>query len=277
MNLRGRWSCPACLRHYQRALRPHDSSTASLRKDTGHILPPSCRPLHTTRPALEQSGSHRPRRQAVPVGDFYTDLLSSPLPRDSHSHTETSDEDALPTFVRSGDQTKEERAKKLFGTIHGSGYRRRVSDKPDATWRTVNGVPIPPRPDEPDNCCMSGCVHCVWDDYRDEVEEWALRLRKAQAKSPTSVKPKMELARPEVSEASGSMDADGGGRESLWDTPSTSTSAANAAVAPIDEEVLFQTIPVGIREFMATEKRIRDRQRARKEKKKARQEDEAFI
>jgi hypothetical protein len=148
----------------------------------------------------------------------------------------------------------------LFGSIEGSGYEKHTFDKPDATWRTINGVPVPPRPAEPDNCCMSGCVHCVWDDYRDDVEEWAARVAEAQARAPKKRArgtPKLEMPRPEVVHASGSMDDDGGGSEGLWTAPSS-------AGDPDDE--LFQGIPVGIREFMATEKRIRDRKRAKKEK-----------
>lgn len=175
------------------------------------------------------------------------------MPTDSAA---TSD---LPTFVQSGDETKEQRAAKLFGNIHGSGYERKAPNTPDSTWRTINGVPIPPRPAEPDNCCMSGCMHCVWDDYRDDIEDWASRLKEAQAKGAdhgrTST-PKVDLHRPEVATASASMDDDGGGSESLWDTPSSTADAAGE---------LFAGIPVGIREFMATEKRLRERKRIRKE------------
>lgn len=38
------------------------------------------------------------------------------------------------------------------------------------------------RPQEPDNCCMSGCVNCVWDVYREEVEEWASRKKEREMK-----------------------------------------------------------------------------------------------
>jgi len=109
---------------------------------------------------------------------------------------------------------------------------------------------------------MSGCVHCVWDDYRDDVEAWAKRLNDAQAKKPTKNltgdAAKIDIPRPELSEASGSMDDDGGGSEALWATPSPSTET--------NSDDLFQSIPVGIREFMATEKRLRDRKKSRKEK-----------
>ena len=192
--------------------------------------------------------------QAQPLGDFYTDLLATPIPQ---RHKESS---LLPTFAQSGDDTKEERARRLFGDMHSSSYERRISETPDATWKTVNGVPIPPRPAEPDNCCMSGCAHCVWDDYRDDVENWAVRVHKAQVKSRGETKEtslKVDMPRPEVIDASTSMDDDGGGSETLW----------NIASARGGED-LFEAIPVGIREFMATEKKIRDRQKTRKQSRK---------
>lgn len=97
---------------------------------------------------------------------------------------------------------------------------------------------------------------CVWDDYRDDVESWAARLREAQAKSHGKGKtktPKVGFPRAEVNAASSSMDDDGGGSEALWQAPSTEE----------DPDALFEDIPVGIREFMATEKRIRDRKKSK--------------
>jgi hypothetical protein len=105
-------------------------------------------------------------------------------------------------------------------------------------------------------------MHCVWDDYRDDIEDWARRLREAQAKGAnegTTTTPKIEMHRPEVVASSGSMDDDGGGSEALWDTPSK---------AGDNGEELFASIPVGIREFMATEKRLRERKQNVKQKKK---------
>jgi len=106
---------------------------------------------------------------------------------------------------------------------------------------------MPPRSDS---------YSCVWDDYRDDVESWANRLKEAQAKSSGDAvtnTAKVGFPRAEVHAASGSMDDDGGGSEGLWQTP-----------GEVDSDALFAEIPVGIREFMATEKRIRDRRKSKK-------------
>lgn len=139
----------------------------------------------------------------------------------------------------------------VFGTrLAGPGRSSRYNPgevPPESQWKTRNGVPIPPRPEEPDNCCMSGCVHCVWDDFRDEMEDWAARVESAKAKGgPEKGTRDMRAApRAEVNSASQSMDDDGGGSETNWPAP------------PREDEDLFSTIPVGIREFMKTEKKLR--------------------
>jgi len=110
------------------------------------------RGLHGT---ASRQDNQQPRIQPRGLGDFYSDLAATPLPKVARAKTEPD----LPEWVASGGRKEiEERAKKLFGTIEGSGYQRQTSDTPDTTWQTINGVPVPPRPAEPDNCCMSGCV-----------------------------------------------------------------------------------------------------------------------
>lgn len=78
------------------------------------------------------------------------------------------------------------------------------------------------------------------------MEEWAARAAKAKAKGgPERGTADMRAApRAEVDSASQSMDEDGGGSEANWPAPS-------------QDEDLFANIPVGIREFMKTEKRLK--------------------
>lgn len=111
---------------------------------------------------------------------------------------------------------------------------------------------------------MSGCVHCVWDDYRDDLEHWASRVRDARLTASASAgadagaadtgakgKEMRQTPRKEVASASTSMDDDGGGSEANWELP--------AVPGAGDEEDLFKGIPVGIREFMKIEKKLREK------------------
>lgn len=195
--------------------------------------------------------------QAHPLSGYYADILNTasynqkrtPATRaDSQSAEETK---PASTASSQSPQSTQEKMSIVFGTrLASPGYRSTrynpASTSPESTWRTINGVPIPPRPEEPDNCCMSGCAHCVWDDYGEETQEWARRVTEAKARgeAKTRTTDMLYRPRPEVESASSSMDDDGGGSETNWSLPEPS-------------EDLFADIPVGIREFMKTEKRLR--------------------
>lgn len=112
---------------------------------------------------------------------------------------------------------------------------------------------MPPKPEEPDNCCMSGCVNCVWEMYRDEMEEWAEKSAQARA----AMAAQRQEGTASTSESTGtpthvavSMDDDGGGSETNW-----------VADDGRGADKLFDDIPVGIREFMRTEKKLKEMQR----------------
>jgi hypothetical protein len=88
------------------------------------------------------------------------------------------------------------------------------------------------------------------------MEEWAARLEQAKVKF-TSKGPTIDMRhapRAEVVSSSTSMDDDGGGSETNWATPNQA-------------DDLFASIPVGIREFMKTEKKLK--QKHQKEEGKA--------
>lgn len=144
-----------------------------------------------------------------------------------------------------------ERARTVFGSKPGVRERRMEIE---AASREVAGISVPPKPTEPDNCCMSGCVNCVWDMYRDEMEEWAEKSAKARA----ALQAKREMAEDNrnttaeqgsTNHVAVSMDDDGGGSETNWSGGS-------------GEDKLFDDIPVGIREFMKTEKKLKQRHKA---------------
>lgn len=188
--------------------------------------------------------------QAQPLTGYYSLILKSPTPYTGRAVTSrpTPRPEATPSTTVEP-QTPQEKMAIVFGTrLAGPGRSSRYNpgEQPMSAWKTINGVPIPPQPEEPDNCCMSGCVNCVWDDFRDEMEEWGSRISAAKAKggAEKGTGDMRAAPRKEVSAASGSMDDDGGGSEALWTKPS-------------QDEDLFSNIPVGIREFMKIEKKLK--------------------
>ncbi|KAJ4419858.1 hypothetical protein N0V85_000838 [Neurospora sp. IMI 360204] len=185
--------------------------------------------------------------------------------------------------------------------------------------KLVAGVLVPPRPEEPDNCCMSGCVNCVWDQYRDEMEAWATATAEAEQRlaaqeaglgeaGAVAVTGAVEAAggsqqSPSTSTTSTStaaagdgqeqqttavkgtelagtahsvvdhrgavsMDDDGAGSSSNWDfgtaqNPATGAAGAtktstSTSTSALDDN-LFKNVPVGIREFMKQEKRLKEK------------------
>jgi predicted nucleic acid-binding Zn-ribbon protein len=97
---------------------------------------------------------------------------------------------------------------------------------------------------------MSGCVNCVWDLYRDEMEEWAAASREARRRLNERGTGLMRAGERTPAHVATSMDDDGRGSESNWD-----------GSGGLEQEDLFGGIPVGIREFMRTEKRLKEKHR----------------
>jgi hypothetical protein len=197
----------------------------------------------------------RPGEQATPLDGYYSVLLDQPLPKAAPA-TRTA-----PTALPQDDLPKTEReeaiarARVVFGS-RLAGPRR--AEKLQAST-SVAGVLVPPRPEEPDNCCMSGCVNCVWETYREDLEEWASRSAEARervlaqrARTRGTASGTM-LANPGMpSHVATSMDDDGGGSETNWGEGLESTGGKGD---------IFRGIPVGIREFMKTDKKLREKHR----------------
>lgn len=88
-------------------------------------------------------------------------------------------------------------------------------------------------------------MNCVWDQYRDDIEEWAA----AKKDSNRALKKERERENKGVSApAATSMDDDGGGSEGIWDVGEEEKG-----------DDLFEGLPVGIRAFMAQEKKLKEK------------------
>ncbi|KAF2818976.1 hypothetical protein CC86DRAFT_308117 [Ophiobolus disseminans] len=184
--------------------------------------------------------------QARPISGFYAEMLKK-HPSEVRPLIQTAPEPPPPdTLTKTQKELLLEKARTVFGSRLDAPAERRKEI--EAASQVVAGITVPPRPEEPDNCCMSGCVNCVWEMYRDEMEEWA--AKSAQARAAMQAQRQEGKGTGQMVAGSGmpthvavSMDDDGGGSESNWGGSSEST--------------LFDDIPVGIREFMRTEKKLK--------------------
>ncbi|KAI5844737.1 oxidoreductase-like protein [Tricharina praecox] len=179
--------------------------------------------------------------QAYPLTGFYADLLLYPLtpanalPPGARVITPASAADpAVPATepfsphepsTPPEQQEREARARVVFGSrLAGPGDdEARLKDK-QTRGQMIAGVWVPPKPVEPDNCCMSGCVNCVLSAFVEDLDEWRRAKRRAEE-------------RLKLTERGGEDAADAGEVEGLWDG--------------------FEDIPVGLRVFMETEKRLK--------------------
>lgn len=72
----------------------------------------------------------------------------------------------------------------FYSRLAGYPENRPTPDKA----RMYAGIVVPARPDEPLNCCQSGCVHCVWDIYREDIEYYQSKRDEARSNLMTTGK-----------------------------------------------------------------------------------------
>ncbi|EME77449.1 uncharacterized protein MYCFIDRAFT_180011 [Pseudocercospora fijiensis CIRAD86] len=163
---------------------------------------PQTRHLSTSPNRNNNTTTHPEQIQGYPA-----DPLNAPLTKPNSRPPDTK----APPSSRS--QTLA-RARLVFGDRAAEAAERK--HQRESRSQLISGILVPPKPSEPDNCCMSGCVNCVWERFREEVEEYRMRMREAKRRQ------------------------EGGEGE-------------------VEEDEGLEGIPIGIREFMKTEKRLKER------------------
>ncbi|WDK22581.1 oxidoreductase-like protein [Colletotrichum graminicola] len=180
------------------------------------------------------------KTQAHPLGAYYEAILNDPQPIPEVKSEEPPSSSPVPTPPP---KSAAEKAAIVFGSaLAGPAARKQRLEELRNKSTMIAGVLVPPRPEEPDNCCMSGCVNCVWERYREEMEDWSAANAEAQLK--------LRQQRG-VSDSVSMDDDDGGGSETNW-VPKDPKIAKN-----MWDDKLYNDVPVGIREFMKTEKKLK--------------------
>ncbi|KAI1654925.1 oxidoreductase-like protein [Daldinia decipiens] len=239
--------------------------------------------------------------QAVPLGLYYEAVLNRPQPipdvkpeepptsspksprsivkkapakksKDEATPSSSSSSTGPETSAKSA--TAQQKARIIFGSrLAGPAERAERLEAIRNRSTLIAGVLVPPRPEEPDNCCMSGCVNCVWDRYRDEMEDWVSAsaiaqkaLQAQQSQQSQQGKPSKEV--PSAAKVTGgglssltsatSMDDDGGGSEVNWQ-PDLKVADRPKITKDFWDDDLYKDVPVGIREFMKQEKRLKEK------------------
>jgi hypothetical protein len=248
-------------------------------------------PISKTKPEMPPTTSTKsPRgRKAAAARKNSVSSASAPTNMRHHTNVETDELDPVdapgasaPSYPSPSAEpaTAEEKARIIFGTrLAGPEDRAKRLEAARSRSTRIAGVLVPPKPQEPDNCCMSGCVNCVWDLFRDEMEEWA--SASAEAERRLQAQREREQGLPEALDSAGdvrgvegsrrlgavdvpqpgsvasealSMDDDGGGSETNWPVEQQPKIAKD-----LWDDELYQGVPVGIREFMKTEKKLKQR------------------
>lgn len=244
------------MRHAFRALQKTATSLQAVPRHHAHT---QYRQITAT--ASRNRSNDDPVR-SIQIQGYYADALDAPLrslKQQDKPPADPSPEDSIPLTEKEKTLAK---ARVVFGDRNSAAEERR------AEWESksqlIAGILVPPKPEEPDNCCMSGCVNCVWELFREDLEEYAAKSKEAKQKM-IELRTKGQATGMMAQEAGMpthtaiSMDDDGGGSETNWmPAPAVETASFSAGEDDIDLDPMAG-IPIGIREFMKTEKRLKQK------------------
>ena len=129
-----------------------------------YAFPPSSRRINSRERTTEADidGNEEPR-QAYPLSGYYHDILVTKSPYHRQAPTSrpvpTKPEKSTPASTVEPQSPKDKMSIVFGSRLQTPGRSSRYAAgnvPPESMWKTINGVAIPPRPSEPDKCCMSG-------------------------------------------------------------------------------------------------------------------------
>ncbi|GEQ72524.1 hypothetical protein JCM33374_g6211 [Metschnikowia sp. JCM 33374] len=163
--------------------------------------------------------------------------------RKAHTKSEPDTSDESEAKIKAA----EAKIAKVFGGRIKGEDRKSSSRINVGKPRIIAGIKVPDKPTEPDNCCMSGCINCVWEIYNDDVKDWNAQRKKAAAQMvskggvwPEDFHPPVELLKPQNLPAS---------------------LAHKSTHTPADQEEAWDNVPVQIRVFAEMEKKIKSKKK----------------
>ncbi|RLV89548.1 hypothetical protein JA1_005124 [Spathaspora sp. JA1] len=153
--------------------------------------------------------------------------------------------------------TPEERIAKVFGGRIKGDSRESSSRMLRGESKVIAGITVPAKPTEPDNCCMSGCINCVWELFDEDVKDWNDKRKRAakvlikqggrwpeEFDAPLKYLPKENLP------------------VSLLNKPEL-YQAKQSALERSDEEESWGGVPMAMRVFAQVEKKLKAKKLAR--------------
>lgn len=154
--------------------------------------------------------------------------------------------------------TPEQRIAKVFGTRLTGADRESSSRVVRGEPKVIAGIKVPEKPQEPDNCCMSGCINCVWEMYNDDIKEWKLlrqqaaqRLVQRGGRWPENFHAPIRLLKQENLPHSLELKYYG------------TSSDADGIPVLLEEEDNWGEVPVSIQVFAQVEKRLKAKKKAK--------------
>lgn len=148
------------------------------------------------------------------------------------------------------EMTAEEKIARVFGGRIKGETRQSSSRMNVGQPRVIAGVSVPDKPTEPDNCCMSGCINCVWEMYNDDIKDWNAKRKEAALKLiekggvwPEDFHPPVQFLEPQ-------------------NLPESLAQKAKTSRKELEKES-WGNVPVLIKVFAEMEKKMKERKKAR--------------